>query len=236
LKKKVYLGYGFVMGFFLFILALTVRFWTIGFLLSLTMLIIFGIKIYIEFKNENREQALNDHDSDGANAEYSGPTNHCGMCKAGIYCCTCLEIFLVIFVTILVLERFVSLTIRDVNFKTFPSECSSWATLGCTRIVLNKNGCTRPEDIPKTYSTVFEYKSEADLNQNLMACVDDVNGGALYDKSGSGLNQLLHITAQRPIFGFLDDMYVGTKKYNNNLNIVEVSTQSQLRIGKEDMN
>ena len=53
--------------------------------------------------------------------------------RYGLKCC---EILLMAFVTILVVERLISLTIRSVNFTEFPQECSEWATKGCTRVVL----------------------------------------------------------------------------------------------------
>ena len=77
-----------------------------------------------------------------------GVSEKCTETKPVRYGFRCCEIFFLVFVTIFTLQRFATLTIRDTDFKTFPSECSPWATNGCTRVVLKKDGCLRPEEIP----------------------------------------------------------------------------------------
>ena len=72
------------------------------------------------------------------------------------------ECLLIFFTVIIFLARVFLFTSHPsdlVNLEQFPGECSDWAVLGCTRIVLKElgstNGCLRPNDIPTTFDVIF---------------------------------------------------------------------------------
>lgn len=46
---------------------------------------------------------------------------------------------------------------------------------------------------------------------------------------------LIHLSWQTHVFGFIDDMYLGTENDPDNADNRIVSVQSQLRVGKADM-
>ena len=85
-------------------------------------------------------------------------------------------------VTIFILERFATLTIRDTNFTTFPAACSDWAEEGCTRVVLKKDGCLRAQEIPQTFRIVYTVDNNNDkgAQDQILTCIDSVKGGSLY--------------------------------------------------------
>jgi len=94
---------------------------------------------------------------------------------------------LLVIVTIMVLQRFGTLTMRDTDFKIFPEECSLWAVNGCTRVVLGKDECLRPKDIPTKFKIVYEKKQRSGwtfMTSQIHTCIDEVKGASLKEEYG----------------------------------------------------
>ena len=155
------------------------------------------------------------------------------------------------FVGTLVFVRFVSL-FRRISWRKglngeFPAACGSWAASnGCTRVVLEESGCTRAQNIPNDYTIVFSTQGvDRLLNTQISQCVQELKGAKLMsprdldDLNTSG--NLIHITFNSAIFGFIDDMYMQTEPLagaalaqGEESSDREVKMQSQLRIGSYD--
>ena len=123
------------------------------------------------------------------------------------------------FIGVLALFRLISLCRRvtwrkDLNSE-FPSECGDWAAEnGCTRVSLSKAGCVRTNNISTENSVIFNVDVDRLLNTQISQCVDQEKGAKLMHPSNlKELNthgDLIHITFNSAIFGFIDDMYMIT--------------------------
>ena len=77
-----------------------------------------------------------------------------------------LYLVLVVLIGLFALARLLSLVMRaswrdDLDGK-FPEACGDWAAdMGCTRVTLEKAGCTRPEEIVDENSLVFPISTES---------------------------------------------------------------------------
>jgi len=125
------------------------------------------------------------------------------------------------------------------NITTFPSSCAPYAENGCTRIVQADSGCINQGTIPTTNYTVFDINTDdfQSINNVIEECTQQVNGAKLQSPSNledlSSLPQLVHITFQSTICGFLDDMFINVF-YDELIQGVVVNFNSQLRIGSYD--
>lgn len=102
----------------------------------------------------------------------------------------------------------------------FPSACGSWAEAkGCTRVVLDQSGCVRAESIPQDNTIIIDTVLDKPLNNQISLCVDEIPGGKLMspkDLSKSNTHgNLIHISVNSAIMGFIDDMYMITEVYTN---------------------
>ena len=100
----------------------------------------------------------------------------------------------------------------------FPTACGSWSEEhGCTRVTLEKAGCTRPEEITKDNSLIFQVDVDRLLNTQIEECVKTIDGAKLIHPSdlaeSDDHDQLIHITFNSAIFGFIDDMFMITEVY-----------------------
>jgi len=93
----------------------------------------------------------------------------------------------------------------------FPAACGDWATEhGCTRITLTS--CTRQGSIPDSNSVIFDEINDQVLNTQIKQCINHLEGSKLM--SPHNLNDLdtnsnlIHVTFNSAIFGFIDDMYI----------------------------
>lgn len=125
----------------------------------------------------------------------------------------------------------------------FPTACGNWSeSHGCTRVTLESAGCTRPEEITKENSLIFQVNVDRLLNTQIYECVKSIDGAKLMHPSdlneSDENNQLIHVTFNSAIFGFIDDMFIITEVYQPSdptaLESRNLKIQSQLRIGRYD--
>ena len=100
----------------------------------------------------------------------------------------------------------------------FPEACGSWAQEhGCTRVTLESSGCTRPKEISKNNSLIFDINVDRILNTQIDACVKTIDGAKLMSpsdlKTSDEHGQLIHVAFNSAFFGFIDDMYLITDIY-----------------------
>jgi uncharacterized protein (DUF1499 family) len=154
--------------------------------------------------------------------------------KAGLCCSGCLEITFFIFLIIIVLTRANAANKASnpqIDLKSFPSQCADWSEAeGCSRIVQYSSNCIRPEDIPKTYDTVFANTNITDFIESCF--LESMRATKIIYKSQD--STYLHGVTSSVIFGFLDDVFIQSSPLT--ANSVFVSAQSQLRIGQGDFN
>lgn len=126
-------------------------------------------------------------------------------CLAKGYC-ECLLIFFTVIIFLARVFTFTSHAPSLVNLEQFPSECSEWATLGCTRIALKaegkEEGCLRPIDIPSEWPIIFQSKDG--ITEQIKDCASRLGGSKEYFSN----DNFEHYTVQTAIFGFIDDMYI----------------------------
>ena len=105
--------------------------------------------------------------------------------------------------------------------------------MGCTRIVLQKDGCVRPGDIPTTQKMIFYSQSVNNLDTSLLASTASAcTSHIVYQNTETGFT---HAITQSLLWGFIDDIYIqGSVYFNKNMMTVEM--QGQLRVGRGDMN
>ena len=126
----------------------------------------------------------------------------------------------------------------------FPNSCGSWSEdSGCTRVTLESSGCTRAKDITSHNSLIFDVNVDELLNTQIKECVNGIEGAKLMFPrdldSSNEYDQLIHVTFDSALFGFIDDMYMITEPYTlvTSTETKEarlLSIQSQLRIGSYD--
>lgn len=88
--------------------------------------------------------------------------------------------------------------------------------------MLDKSGCTRADSITTQNSIIFNVNGvDRLLNTQIAQCVDQIKGAKLMsprdledlDTNGN----LIHITFNSAIFGFIDDMYMMSNIYYDGL-------------------
>ena len=155
-------------------------------------------------------------------------------------------IVLVVFIGTLGFVRLISL-FRRIEWRNsldgaFPAECGSWAaSKGCTRVTLEQSGCVRPKSIPAENSVIFDVNVDRLLNTQISECVHNTRGAKIM--SPSNLDELdthgnlIHVTFNSAIFGFIDDLYMMTMEYIPDISKSpqrKIEIQSQLRMGSYD--
>ena len=152
---------------------------------------------------------------------------------------------LVVFIGVLAFVRLIALFRRitwrnDLDGTVFP-ECGDWSVdEGCTRITLNSSECVKAKSIPDNNSVIFDVSVDRLLNTQIQYCVRDIKGAKLQspkdlsDKNTHG--NLIHVTFNSAIFGFIDDLYIMTYLYEPtvDLSMRKISIMSQLRMGSYD--
>ena len=94
----------------------------------------------------------------------------------------------------------------------FPDACGSWSEeKGCTRVTLEASGCVRQKEIPTENSLIFDINVDRLLNTQIKDCVDGIRGAKLMSPphldNSDDSNQLIHVTFNSALFGFLDELY-----------------------------
>ena len=127
---------------------------------------------------------------------------------------------------------------------TFPTACGDWAIEhGCTRVTLEQAGCTRPRDIATSNSIVFNVNNvDRLMNSQIAQCIDSIKGAKLMHPGNLSTmdthNELIHVTFNSAIFGFIDDMFMISNEYLASGATIPISRklslQSQLRMGSYD--
>ena len=128
----------------------------------------------------------------------------------------------------------------------FPSGCGSWAKNGCTRVELTAGECVRPESITTNNSLVFNVQVDTLLNTEIEQCIIKERSAKLMSPSDlselSTPGNLIHVTFNSAIVGFIDDMYIITSRYKpENASSTDFEYQrvlkimSQLRMGWSDL-
>ena len=172
--------------------------------------------------------------------EYKGTNTKYNKVAWIIYICFILFISAMAFVRLICLFRRIEW--RNDLGNTFPASCGDWASEhGCTRVTLEADGCMRPGSITTSNSLVFDENVDRLLNTQIEMCINTLDGAKLMNPDNLSKmdthNNLIHVTFNSAIFGFLDDMYIITNEY-----IPEgitspwrkLSIMCQLRMGKYD--
>ena len=152
-------------------------------------------------------------------------------------CTKALWILFVIFVSfvgVLGSVRLISLSMRtswrtDLG-STFPTACGSWAAgNGCTRVTLEKDGCTRPDKISTENGLIVSSTDDELINGVIASCVDDLSGAKLMSpdnfESSKKSSQTVHVTVNSFFLGFIDDLYIVSEPSEDN-QTRELSMQS----------
>ena len=97
----------------------------------------------------------------------------------------------------------------------FPDACGDWAAAdGCTRLVLETDGCVKTGDLPEEYDIMFNVNVKTRSNK-VKNCINKIPGAK--DQSDqlsivtTNLNAYFYVTFQSTLFGFIDDMFIELK-------------------------
>jgi len=150
---------------------------------------------------------------------------------------------LMTFIVLQVFCRFFSLTMRSSwrkSLETFPDACPSWSQLhGCSRIVENVQFCVGLESDATITNAINFDTDPRTVNKAIVNCSEDLRGGKLETPDNlenlSDYQELIHLTFNSAIFGFINDMYITT--YSGSLEPNQstvINLQGQMRIGNHD--
>ena len=149
-------------------------------------------------------------------AEYKGKNQRYNKVAWVIYIC------FILFISTMAVLRLVCL-FRRIEWRNnlngeFPAACGDWASEhGCTRVTLDAAGCHAEGSIPSQNSLVFDEDVDRLLNTQIVQCINTLDGAKLMSPDDlSTLNthgNLIHVTFNSAIFGFLDDLYIITQTY-----------------------
>ncbi len=219
------------------ILASVYNFHLIGFALSSILMICSGLYIYFtlkDFREHKKSKApstsssMNNESNESSGLvrkqndnvmrehmiqEYKGTNTKYNKVAWIIYICFILFISAMAFVRLVCLFRRIEW--RNDLDNTFPPACGDWASEhGCTRVTLEADGCKRPGNIPTSNSLVFDENVDRLLNTQIEMCINTIDGAKLMEPDNLSKedthNNLIHVTFNSAIFGFIDDMYIIT--------------------------
>jgi len=111
---------------------------------------------------------------------------------------------------------------------------------GCTRLVLEEAKCVRAEKIREEAEVIFDVGNDDDvLAEAIKTCANNHNMAQFQSREQVvdqvGTIDLIRLSWQTHVFGFIDDMFIGTEYDPENDQNRVVNFHSQLRVGKADM-